>query len=140
MENQDTNSHLDNMVLKKLQDGNTSIAIVGASNNSEKFGNQIYKDLRSKGFKVFPINPKEEFIEGDKAYSSLSELPNNESIVNFVVPPKVALSIAKEAFQLGFQYLWFQPGSESKELKDWLSTLENIHSLTDSCIMVQALN
>ena len=53
MENLDTNSHLDNMVLKKLQDSNASIAIVGASNNSEKFGNQIYKDLRSKGFKVF---------------------------------------------------------------------------------------
>ncbi len=128
------------MVLKKLQDSNTSIAIVGASNNSEKFGNQIYKDLRSKGFQVFPINPKEELIEGDKAYTSLSDLPTNESIVNFVVPPKVALSVAQEAVHLGFKYLWFQPGSESQELKNWLSTLEGIHSLTDSCIMVQALN
>ena len=128
------------MVLTKLQKVDTTIAIVGASNNPQKFGNQIYIDLRSKGFKVYPINPNEEFIEGDKAYTALSELPNNDSIVNFVVPPKVAFSIAQQAVQLGFQYLWFQPGSESQELKDWLDTIKNIHTLTDSCIMVQSLN
>ena len=128
------------MVLTKLQKVDTTIAIVGASNNPQKFGNQIYIDLRSKGFKVYPINPNEEFIEGDKAYTALSELPNNDSIVNFVVPPKVAFSIAQQAVQLGFQYLWFQPGSESQELKDWLGTVKNIHTLTDSCIMVQSLN
>ena len=128
------------MVLTKLQKIDTTIAIVGASNNPQKFGNQIYIDLRSKGFKVYPINPNEEFIEGDKAYAALSDLPNNDSIVNFVVPPKVALSIAQKAVQLGFQYLWFQPGSESQELKDWLDTIKNIHTLTDSCIMVQSLN
>jgi len=128
------------MVLTKLQKIDTTIAIVGASNNPQKFGNQIYIDLRSKGFKVYPINPNEEFIEGDKAYTALSELPNNDSIVNFVVPPKVAFSIAQQAVQLGFQYLWFQPGSESQELKDWLDTIKNIHTLTDSCIMVQSLN
>ena len=128
------------MVLTKLQKTDTTIAIVGASNNPQKFGNQIYIDLRSKGFKVYPINPNEEFIEGDKAYTALSELPNNDSIVNFVVPPKVAFSIAQQAVQLGFQYLWFQPGSESQELKDWLDTIKNIHTLTDSCIMVQSLN
>ena len=128
------------MVLTKLQKADTTIAIVGASNNPQKFGNQIYIDLRSKGFKVYPINPNEDFIEGDKALSSLSELPNNNSIINFVVPPKIAFSIAKKAVQLGFQYLWFQPGSESPELKDWLSTLNNVSSLTDSCIMVQSLN
>ena len=128
------------MVLTKLQKADTTIAIVGASNNPQKFGNQIYIDLRSKGFKVYPINPNEEFIEGDKAYTALSELPNNDSIVNFVVPPKVAFSIAQQAVQLGFQYLWFQPGSESQELKDWLDTIKNIHTLTDSCIMVQSLN
>ena len=128
------------MVLTKLQKANTSIAIVGASNNPKKFGNQIYKDLRSKGFKIYPINPNEDFIEGDEAYSSLSDLPNSNSIVNFVVPPKVAFSIAKKAVQLGFRYLWFQPGSESPELKDWLSTLDKVSSLTDSCIMVRSLN
>ena len=128
------------MVLTKLQKADTTIAIVGASNNPQKFGNQIYIDLRSKGFKVYPINPNEDFIEGDKALSSLSELPNNNSIINFVVPPKIAFSIAKKAVQLGFQYLWFQPGSESPELKNWLSTLNNVRSLTDSCIMVQSLN
>ena len=36
------------MVLEKLKEKNTTIALIGASNNKNKFGNKIYKDLRSK--------------------------------------------------------------------------------------------
>ena len=55
------------MVLEKLKEENATIALVGASNDKEKYGNKIYRDLRSKGYNVTPINPKEEKIEGDKA-------------------------------------------------------------------------
>ena len=55
------------MVLQKLEQENVKIALVGASNDKSKFGNRIYRDLRSKGYNVVPINPKDENIEGDKA-------------------------------------------------------------------------
>ena len=32
-------------------------AIVGASDNSEKYGNEIAHDLRSRGYEVYPVNP-----------------------------------------------------------------------------------
>ena len=52
------------MVLEKLKEENTVIALIGASNDKQKYGNKIYCDLRSKGYNVVPINPKEKLIEG----------------------------------------------------------------------------
>jgi len=127
------------MVLEKLKSENVKIALIGASNDKEKFGNKIYLDLKLKGYDVIPINPKEKFIEGDRTYSSLNEMGKLPDIVNFVVPPTVAIKVAHEAVKLGIKYLWFQPGSESNELENWLKSSNQIKYLINSCIMVETL-
>ena len=125
------------MVLEKLKEKNTTIALIGASNDKNKYGNKIYRDLRNKGYHVIPINPKEELIEGDKAYSSIEEMETIPDIANFVVPPPVAIKIAQHITELGIKYLLFQPGSESEELEDWLKNTDGIKYLPNSCIMVE---
>ena len=125
------------MVLQKLKEKNTRIALVGASNDSSKFGNRIYLDLRKKGYHVFPINPKESKIEGDKAYASIDMMDSLPDIVNFVVPPQIAIKVAQKAIDLGITHLWFQPGSESDELEELLIKNHDIKYLINSCIMVE---
>lgn len=128
---------IESMVLEKLKEENTVIALIGASNDKNKYGNKIYQDLRTKGYNVVPINPKEELIEGDKAYPSVESMKKLPDIANFVVPPSIALKIAKHAFSLGVKHLWFQPGSESKDLDKWLQNEKEIKYLVNSCIMVE---
>ena len=125
------------MVLEKLKERNATIALIGASNNKNKYGNRIYRDLRSKGYHVIPINPKEELIEGDKAYRTIEEMETLPDIANFVVPPPIAMKIAQHIADLGIKHLWFQPGSESDELEDWLKNTDEIKYLINSCIMVE---
>ena len=125
------------MVLEKLKEENTSIALIGASNDRNKYGNKIYRDLRNKGYNVTPINRKEEKIEGDRAYTSIEEMKELPDIANFVVPPPVAIKIAQNITNLGIKHLWFQPGSESKELEDWLKNTDGIEYLINACIMVE---
>jgi hypothetical protein len=125
------------MVLQKMKEKNTRIALVGASNDSSKFGNRIYLDLRKKGYHVFPINPKESKIEGDKAYASIDMMDSLPDIVNFVVPPQIAIKVAQKAIDLGITHLWFQPGSESDELEELLIKNHDIKYLINSCIMVE---
>jgi len=125
------------MVLEKLKEKNATIALIGASNNKNKYGNRIYRDLRSKGYHVVPINPKEELIEGDKAYRTIEEIETLPDIANFVVPPPIAMKIAQHIADLGIKHLWFQPGSESDELEDWLKNTDGIKYLINSCIMVE---
>ena len=45
----------------------TRIAIVGASQSPEKYGNIILRNLRRKGFTVVPVNPGLETVEGLRA-------------------------------------------------------------------------
>ena len=125
------------MVLEKLKEKKTSIALIGASNNRNKYGNKIYRNLRSKDYHVIPINPKEKLIEGDKAYSSIEEMETLPDIANFVVPPPVAMKIAQHIAKLGIKHLWFQPGSESEELENWLKNTDGIKYLINSCIMIE---
>ncbi len=125
------------MVLQKMKEQNVRIALIGASNDSAKFGNQIYLDLRNKGYHIVPINPKENEIEGDKAYASIDMMDSLPDIVNFVVPPQIAIKVAQKAIDLGITHLWFQPGSESDELEELLRENHDIKYLINSCIMVE---
>ena len=125
------------MVLQKMKEQNVRIALIGASNDSSKFGNQIYLDLRNKGYHIVPINPNENKIEGDKAYASIDMMDSLPDIVNFVVPPQIAIKIAQKAIDLGITHLWFQPGSESDELEEVLRENHNLKYLINSCIMVE---
>ena len=125
------------MVLQKLKEQNTRIALIGASNDPSKFGNRIYRNLRNKGYHIIPINPKEKKIEGDKAYASIDMKDSLPDIVNFVVPPQIAIKVAQKAIDLGITHLWFQPGSESDELEELLRKNQDIKYLINSCIMVK---
>lgn len=91
-------------------------AVIGANQNPEKFGNKIYKRLKSKGYEVYPVNPVYETIDGDVSYKNLSSLPKVPEVINMVVPPEKGKAFIEEAAKLGVKYTWFQPGTFDKEV------------------------
>lgn len=121
--------------LLKLPD--VSIAIVGANNNPAKYGSVIYSDLKRKGYTLYPINPNQAFVDGDRAYASLKDLPVKPTIVNFVTAPAVTLNIMKECETLGLKNVWVQPGAESPEVMLFMQTHE-FNYLANACIMVES--
>ena len=124
-------------MLETLQNKNNLIAIVGASNDPEKYGNRILLDLISKGYNVAAINNKEDYIAGIKSYESVLYLNDVPSIINFVVPPKTGFKITKELVENGFDNFWYQPGAESKEISTLLIN-KNKNFIDDKCILVEA--
>ena len=90
-------------------------AVVGASLNSEKFGHQIFHNLRAAGYIVYGVNPGGGEIEGQRLYPSLADLPEKPAVVDIVVPPKVTGEIVRQCAELGLERVWMQPGSESEE-------------------------
>lgn len=93
-------------------------AVVGASDNPERFGSKIYKKLKSKGYKVYPVNPNYQTIDGDRCYDSLSSLPEVPDVVDMVVNPKHGTGVIEEAAKLGIQNIWLQPGSYNDQIMD----------------------
>jgi predicted CoA-binding protein len=63
-------------------------AVVGASRDPQKYGFQVYKDLKNAGYEVYPVNPNGDEILGDKCYPSLENLPIKPDVVDVVVLPK----------------------------------------------------
>jgi uncharacterized protein len=112
------------------------IAIVGASNMRDKYGNIILRNLRSKGFSVLPVNPKEQQVEGEMSYATLDQLPRPVDIVDFVVPPAVSLSVVKAMDASRFRVLWFQPGSYDSSVLAAAEAFEYV--IAGPCIMVEA--
>ena len=110
-------------------------AVVGASNNRAKYGNRIYLKLRESGYRVFPVNNREQLIEGDTAYSSLLDLPEPPTVVNMVVPPQEASVVVEQARAAGAQAIWFQPGAESDAAGRWAQ--EHGLDVIEGCILVQ---
>ena len=89
-------------------------AVVGATTDTKKYGNEIFRNLISRGYEVYPVNPKLKGLEGTKCYPSLSNIPVKVDVVNFVVPPPVTEEILKECKELELDRIWLQPGSESE--------------------------
>ena len=122
-------------MIDSLKDKNNLIALVGASNNKNKYGNKILLDLLAKNYNVVPINHKEDSIAGLKAYSKVQELPSRPSVINFVVPPDIGFVITKDLVEEGYDHFWYQPGAESENLSNMLIQ-ENKDFIDDKCIMV----
>jgi len=89
-------------------------AVVGATTDTKKYGNEIFRNLTSRGYEVYPVNPRLEELEGTKCYPSLSDIPVKVDVVDFVVPPPVTEEILKECKELELDRIWLQPGSESE--------------------------
>lgn len=110
-------------------------AVVGATENPQKYGNKIVKNLKSRGYEVYPINPKLKELEGSTCYPSLDEIPVKVDVVDFVVPPEATEEILKQCKELGLNHIWLQPGSESKTAIDFCHD-NNMKVVHDVCVMV----
>ena len=110
-------------------------AVVGASNDRSKFGNQIYLTLRRAGYTVYPINDHASEIEGDPAYRRLVDLPEPPAVVDIVIPPGRTIHVAKDAKAAGARCLWFQPGAEDPDAIRWAE--ENGLAVVRDCILVR---
>ena len=125
-------------IITLLNEGNPVVAVVGATDNPRKYGNRIYLDLKGKGFRVYPVNPSRDSVDGDPTYASLADLPEMPDIIDFVVPPTRTLRILAQANELGLMNAWIQPGAESDDVVTYLDD-HGFNYLTDSCIMVESL-
>lgn len=89
------------------------IAVVGVSRGGKGFANIALKELRAKGYSVYPVNPNAQTIEGETCYPSLRALPERADGVVIVVPPDETELVVRDAFFAGIRKVWMQQGAES---------------------------
>ncbi len=80
-----------------------SVAIVGQSDDAAKTAGRPLKYLRQAGYagKIYPVNPRREDVLGERAYPSLSALPDVPEHVYIVTPTGAAMDAVAECGKLG---------------------------------------
>ncbi len=123
------------MDLLKNKGPETRIAVVGASNNPQKYGHIIVDNLHKKGYTILPINPKEEVICGLPVYPSLEAAEKPIHLVNVVTPPAITLKVLEEVAALGIDSVWLQDGSYDERVLDYVAKAP-FRTVYDACTMV----
>jgi len=96
--------------LKQLLTEAKTIAMVGASSNPDRPSNGIMRKLRNAGYRVFPVNPNETTVLGERAYAALGDVPEPIDIVDVFRRSEFTPAIADEAVRVGAKALWLQSG------------------------------
>jgi predicted CoA-binding protein len=94
------------------------VAVIGASSDRTKFGNKAVRAFANQGYAVVPIHPREEQIEGLKAYRSVLDVPGAIDMATMYVAPAVGMRVIEEVAQKGIKEVWLNPGADSPELAD----------------------
>jgi predicted CoA-binding protein len=111
------------------------IAVVGVSRKKTKFGNAIYKELKQKGYEVFPVNPNMNSFEGDICYPDLFSLPEKVDAIVINVSPLQTEKVVREAKEAGINKVWLQQGSQSEEAIKYCEE-NNIDCVSNECILM----
>jgi len=127
---------MDERLIKSFLNKKNVFAVVGASRNPKKYGHQVYRNLRSAGYRVYPVNPNADEVLGDKCYPSLEDLPVKPDVVDVVVPPNVTEEVVKTCKKLGISKVWMQPGSESEEAINFCKE-NGIEVVYGVCVMIE---
>ncbi|MBP7464147.1 MAG: CoA-binding protein, partial [Bacteroidales bacterium] len=79
-----------------------SIVVVGGSDDVMKPGGKVLKNLQDGNFKgkLYVVNPKAEYVQGMKAYSSVEDLPETDMAILAIAAqhclPAIETLIAKK--------------------------------------------
>jgi acyl-CoA synthetase (NDP forming) len=79
------------------------VAIVGQSDDAGKTAGRPLKFLRQAGFsgRIYPINPRREFVLGERAWPSVSALPEVPEHVYIVTPTDAAIETVEVCGRVG---------------------------------------
>lgn len=101
--------------LRRILTDARTVAIVGASSKEDRPAYGIMRKLLSVGYTVFPINPRETEVLGQKAYASLDDVPAPIDIVDVFRRPEDTPPIADEAVRVHAKTLWLQSGVANED-------------------------
>ncbi len=92
-----------------------TIAVVGLSPNPARPAFRIAQALQRFGYRVIPVRPKVDSVLGEKAYASLSDVPEKIDLVDVFRAAEHVDPLVDECLRLGLKRLWLQDGIVNEE-------------------------
>jgi len=92
-----------------------SIAVVGLSPKPDRPSYRVASYLKSRGYRIIPVNPNATEILGEKCYPDLSSIPEKVEVVDIFRRSEEVPPIVNEAIKKGARAIWMQEGIVNEE-------------------------
>lgn len=94
-----------------------NVAVIGASDNPERYSNMAVRLLKEKGHTVFPVHKRLKAVEGLSVFPSISDVTQPIDTVSMYVAADISSALTDEILQKKPRRIIFNPGAENPELE-----------------------
>jgi len=126
------------MTTKEILERYKRIAVVGLSSNTWRASYGVSRFMQTVGYEITPVNPNETAVLGQKAYSTLDEVPAPVEIVNIFRRPEFVPEIVNAAIRRGARVVWMQEGVIHEEAAQ-RARAAGIEVVMDRCILKEQM-
>jgi len=110
-----------------------TIAVVGLSRKPHRASFGVTETLQSSGYRIFPVNPNETEVLGEKCYARLEDIPEKIDIVDIFRHPEFVPEIVDAAIRIGARAIWMQEGVEDEPSAE-RARRAGLFVIMDNCI------
>lgn len=126
--------------IKSILSDVKTIAVLGLSPDSSKDSSRVAEYLKSVGYTIIPVYPKEETILGEKVYRTLIDIPCVVDMVNIFRKPDALHAIADACIVRGdIKVFWAQKGIVNNEAAE-KAIRNGMRVVQNHCSMVEHRN
>lgn len=87
-----------------------TIAIVGLSSKGFRPSYGVAEYLKSVGYHIIPVNPRETEVLGEECYPGLEDVPEKVDIVDIFRRSEWVPEVVASAIRIGAKAVWMQEG------------------------------
>jgi uncharacterized protein len=98
------------MTIAELLKTSRTIAVVGLSSKRFRPSYGVTDYMQRNGYRIFPVNPHETAVLGEKSYADLDAVPDSVDIVNIFRRSEFVPEIVEAAIRKGARAVWMQEG------------------------------
>ena len=113
---------------------NQTIVVLGASNKPHRYANKAIRMLQEYGYRVVPVHPKLENIEGLVVKHSLNKIMQPVDTLALYIGADRSKGLIQDIIKLNPVRVIFNPGTESEPLE--LALYQNDISFVKDCTLL----
>ena len=114
-----------------------TVAILGASSDPMKLGGRPIRFLKASGFKgkIYPVNPKNDEIQGLKAYRTVGDIPGEVEQAIIILPAKSCAQALRDCAAKGIRMIqlfssgFAEEGEQGKAMQDEVMAIAREHGI-----------
>ena len=120
--------------IAEILKGVKTIALVGASDRTDRPSYEVMEYLLHQGYQVIPVSPKlaGQILLGQQVYAQLKDIPLSVDMVDVFRNSEAAVGAAHKAAAIKAKVLWLQKGVISEEAKK-IATDAGLQFVMDRC-------